>query len=447
MLGAPYERSSFFITFLLLTRLSVQNRAGKIDRLIKGNAMMSKLIVRTAVYFTLVVSAQVGFAQASGSSTTAFSSMHYKPLVLLSSVDKGAGSSFSFQIRRVGFVVGDGSLIVTAEHCIDDFLTPPAHSSSRRIFAISPYYGDVFPVKILAYDDVADVAILKAAWPTHPAFALAEPDSLKPGDTAFIPSIPPIRNAQRHINTHAVVEQLTVDQINHEKPAKAILFTEDGIIERGWSGSPILLQTSHKVTGVMCQIRGHTVTRALFFKKTILQAAGSHIQSILKLAQTHHLDPLALGTPPVAPPDILDGETVFEHIQDTMNALISHDLPTALIHIQQATNKRPDSAYLHLWLAHIASAQERETEDEREALQALFQSSLDAALSLAPEDSHILAVCGSSAKKQGKPDLAREYSQAALNQDPTMHWPFTPNFCSIQPIPIRRSRMAKDSQP
>ncbi|MCP4456077.1 MAG: tetratricopeptide repeat protein [Planctomycetes bacterium] len=333
-------------------------------------------------------------------------------------MEKGAGSNFSFQTRRVGFVIGDGSLIVTAEHCIDDFRKPAAHSSSRRLFAISPYYGDIFPVEIVAHDAVEDVAILRASWPTHPAFALAEPNDLQLGDTTSIPSIPPIRHDKRHINTHFLLEHLTVDQIDLQKPDKAILFTQDGLIEAGWSGSPILLQASQKVTGVMCQIRWHKETRALFFKKTIHRAAGSHIQSILKLVRGHHLHEPALAVPPAVSPDILDSEAVFGHIQSAFNALITHDLSAALTQMQQAAESRPDSAYLHLWLAHMASAQKNRPEDERETLQTLLESALDSALTLAPEDPHILAVYGSSAKKRGKPDLARQHTQAALDQDP-----------------------------
>lgn len=379
---------------------------------------MALALTRITLYFILLCPVQVGFGEASAPSPHTPSPEYFKPLVLLSSIEKGDGSNFSFQTRRVGFVVGDGTLIVTAEHCIDEFRAPPAPSSSRRLFAISPYYGDIFPVEILAYDDIADVAILKAVWPTHPAFALAEPNSLQPGDTSLVPSIPPLRNAQRQINTHFLFEQLTVDHVDRQKADRAILFTEDGLIERGWSGSPILLQESHKVTGVICQLRWHKVTRALFFKRTILQAAGCHIESILKLMQANHLDGSALADPSATFPDIADSETVFGHIQDTFSALVAQDTSTALTHIQQAADERPESAYLHLWLAHIASAQDHKTEDEGKAHLQLVQSSLDTALALAPEDPHILAVCASHLNKGNTKDLAIEYSHAALRHDP-----------------------------
>jgi len=48
----------------------------------------------------------------------------------------------------------------------------------------------VFPVKILASDEVADVAILRATWPGHPAFALAKSNELQGGDITLVPSKP-----------------------------------------------------------------------------------------------------------------------------------------------------------------------------------------------------------------------------------------------------------------
>lgn len=342
----------------------------------------------------------------------------FKPLVLLNSLEQGIDNSFSFKTRRVGFVVGDGSLIVTAEHCIDDFRTMPAPSSSRSLFAISPYYGDIFPVEIVAYDDVADVAVLKATWPSHPAFALAEPGDLQPGDSSLIPSIPPIRDTEQHINTHFLLEQLTVERIDHKALDKAILFTRDGLIQRGWSGSPILLQDSQSVTGVMCQLRQHTVSRAVFFKKKILKAAGCHVQSLLKLLRAHDLDQAALGVPPTDLPDIPDGVTVFGHVQDTFSALFADDVSEAMTHIQQAIDARPNSAYLHFLLGHVASAQKDETEQEGKRLLQLKEDSMARALALAPEDPHILAVYANHLNKGSKRELAQEYSLASLDHDP-----------------------------
>ncbi len=74
---------------------------------------------------------------------------------------------------KVGFVIGDGSLILTAEHCVDSLSELKKQAISSELVVISPYYGDVFKVEVLGIDEKADVAVLKADWPGHPALELA----------------------------------------------------------------------------------------------------------------------------------------------------------------------------------------------------------------------------------------------------------------------------------
>jgi tetratricopeptide (TPR) repeat protein len=363
--------------------------------------------IRITFYLILCGLAQVCLGQA-----------HFKPIVLLGCIDQKANGNFTLQYQKVGFTVGDGTLIVTAEHCIDSFQAPPALSSSRRLFAVSPYYGDIFPVEILASDNGADVAILRATWPSHPAFALAEPNDLQGGDITLIPSRPTLKDAQDTITNQCLLEHLTVERINHKKPDESILFTETGLIERGWSGSPILLPESQNVTGVTCLITTRTKPIALFFKKKVSKAAGCHVQSIRDLVQTNGLNHSALAIPPDSLPDIPESEIIFGQIQDTFNALLSEDRATALSHIHQITKARPRSAYLHLWLANIAASQKTDAKEEKKTYNQLAQTALNTALTLAPRDPHILAVAGSLFRINHKSDLAKKHSQAALAQDP-----------------------------
>ena len=343
---------------------------------------------------------------------------HGKPLVLLSSMDHRANGEISFQLPKMGFAVGDGTLIVTAEHCIDSFLAQPPHSTSRQLVAISPYYGDIFPVRMLAFDDAADVAILEASWQSHPAFALAEPSDIHAGDTVMIPSRPQFTNDEQQINKQFFLEHLTVERIDHEEPDDAILFTKAGLIKPGWSGSPIVLRDSRKVAGVMCLLKYSTKTRALFFKTKTLKAAGCHIDSIRRLVQDHDLQDAAMAVQPTWAPDIRHSETTFEKIQDAFNALLAKDMPTALTRMQRSAEARPNSAYLQLWLANIASAQAPDTEEEKKAANQLAETALDTALLLAPEDPHILAVAGTILSKHHKMASAKAHSLAALAQDP-----------------------------
>ncbi|MCF7976192.1 MAG: tetratricopeptide repeat protein [Phycisphaerae bacterium] len=379
---------------------------------------MKSIFSGWARYCIVLCLAQIGFGQAPAASRVNPPSDPFAPIVLLSRMDQDLNGSFSFHLLKMGFAVGDGTVIVTAEHCIDSFRNPPAPSSSRRLFAVSPYYGDLFPVKILAYDDQADAAILKADWPGHPAFALAEPNALQPGDTTLIPSRPQFANAQHEINTQSFLDRLTIERINLKNSSDDILFTSAGLVKPGWSGSPIVLEDSQKVAGIVCLLKYSTRTRALFFKQKVAHAAGCHIQSIRDLIQANHLSESALAVPRAYPAAIADSNSVFGHIQDTFNAVIAKDWPASLAHIQEAAKARPHSAYLHVWLAILASAQDNETDEEKQASRALTESAMRTAMALAPEDPHILAIAGSTFTRFGKRSQAKTYAQGALAADP-----------------------------
>ena len=72
-----------------------------------------------------------------------------------------------------GFAIGDGTLIATAFHCVETCHQRARNGVLANPLVISPYYGDVREAKIVAVDLDADLAILRAPWASHPAFALA----------------------------------------------------------------------------------------------------------------------------------------------------------------------------------------------------------------------------------------------------------------------------------
>lgn len=337
-------------------------------------------------------------------------------IVLLECIDNTADGQNKFLLPRVGFAVGDGRLILTADHCADDFRDTPPQSSSRCLLAISPYYGDLCPVKLLAYDQTADVALLMADWPEHPALALAGPNDIQIGTTVIVPSLPQFQNKEHHINTDSYLDRLTVEHIDPPSPTQAILFHQVGLIRPGWSGSPILLQDSGRVIGLMSKITHITQRRALFFKKTIPKAVGCHIQRIHQLIDTHPLHQAALLEPLNHWEKIPHSKTVFGRIQNTLNALLDQDLSLAQTQAQEAVTLRPTSAYLHLLLATIIAGQQKQPDSSLPDEE--WESQLKTAVQLKPKDSHILAVAANLLSHRNKSKQARHYAQEALDLDP-----------------------------
>ena len=56
---------------------------------------------------------------------------------------------------------------------------------------ISPYYGDVFEAEIVAMDEENDIAILSAAWKSHPSLEIETGDNWQKNKTITITGFPP----------------------------------------------------------------------------------------------------------------------------------------------------------------------------------------------------------------------------------------------------------------
>jgi hypothetical protein len=124
--------------------------------------------------------------QQGGQKTTVFDP---RAIVVLEYLD-WRHNGFGIKGTKVAFAIGDGSLLLTAAHCVDDFQPTTDAPISIDPVVISPYYGDVFDVKIVSIDKKADLAILKAPWSTHPAFALASQEEFDAAKYILVASRP-----------------------------------------------------------------------------------------------------------------------------------------------------------------------------------------------------------------------------------------------------------------
>lgn len=338
-----------------------------------------------------------------------------QPIVLLNYIDHTSNGKIILKSMKVGFVIGNGTLILTADHCADDFLEPLPHATSRQIFVVSPYYGDIFPVQFLGRDQQADIALFQAAWDTHPAFALAESNDPQPGDKILIPSLPQFQDSEHHFNNQYLMEQLTIQKIDLDRSVDAIVMNQKEI-QPGWSGSPLLLQNPVRVAGVTCLIQKWSTKKWFFFKKHSEHVTGPHVQSICDLIESLGLSHAAFDTPSQLP-SITDGPEVMAFIHESFNALVSNQINQAVDAIESAAAARPHSAYLHMWLATVTSALPPSDELDSKTQEKQALSQLETALTLAPEDPHILAVAGQLNRNISK-NQARQYNQAALELDP-----------------------------
>ena len=77
-----------------------------------------------------------------------------------------------------GFVIGDGSLVVTAHHLVFEDSEQGQHEMAGLVTVFSPYLGDAADSEILAVDKQLDLAVLKVPWKGHPALKFADANSI-----------------------------------------------------------------------------------------------------------------------------------------------------------------------------------------------------------------------------------------------------------------------------
>jgi S1-C subfamily serine protease len=147
----------------------------------------------------------------------------------------------TYRGNRVAVAFGDGSLLATAAHCVDDFAEARQKAILAQPLIFSPYHGDVFEAEILAVDASADLAILCVAWKEHPALPLADDQELQAAQEMLVAGYAP---SEKKDGTRLVAprqlsaEQLPVVQITVSNGAHRVILGGARFIGPGWSGSP-----------------------------------------------------------------------------------------------------------------------------------------------------------------------------------------------------------------
>lgn len=316
---------------------------------------------------------------------------------------------------RVGFAIGDGTLLLTAAHCVDDFQEQTRQPVSTDIVVISPYYGDVFSFEILAIDEAADLAILRAPWPAHPALALASEEELAAAKRILIVSRPQAGQIGRDICT----ELLPVLAPNSSKPNQAVQLKGTTRVARGWSGSALIIPETGAVAGVVTQrrTRGFVRLRALFGRPPRRDALGCSVGSIHALLRRHGLESVAARRPPTLEA-IPDAERGFLLAMDYFEALVKGEPNRLAETAREMVRLRPKSVQMHLLAALAATMRAYDSNLPRQEWLGQAESSYEKALQADPDNAHAHAVYGEFLRRQGRKTEALARSEAALAVDP-----------------------------
>ncbi|MFH1739462.1 MAG: ankyrin repeat domain-containing protein [bacterium] len=336
-----------------------------------------------------------------------------KAIVMLVYLGRGQ-TDFKFKGTRVAFAVGDGSLLLTAAHCVTDFIEDAGQGVLVEPLVISSYYGDVFQAEILALDEDADVAVLRTSWSTHPSFPLATERELTDSEEILVAGYPP---SESECGVHRVPKEVHAEKLPILKIGSRIRKTEiilggAKFVGPGWSGSAMILPGSGKAAGVFSNRMDLAVDGVDLLQNVMGCGVGS-IQSLLK---DNHI-PVPSEATPMGNDELSQVEEALAAITEHIEALINQDLSGAASTAQDFVRVRSNSVCAHLFLAasaHFAYLENRSRTD----LMALAETSYLEALNLAPENAVAHAGYGDFLAQIGRNEDALAEFRAALDIEP-----------------------------
>jgi tetratricopeptide (TPR) repeat protein len=343
-----------------------------------------------------------------------------RAIVILGYLDWRQNATGTIKWPRVAFAIGDGTLLMTAAHCVQDFNVPPDKAVSMDTVVISPYYGDVFDFKIAAIDKQADIAILKAPWPGHPAIKLASDEEFAAAKTILIVSRPQ-ENADNsfRVGREIKTELLEILNKNDSNPFYDLRLKGTKYVVPGWSGSPTLIPDSGTVAGILTRgIDG--IKGKLFGLITVTSrddAAGCNLQSIKALIDKYNLEKPAFASP-VNYEVIPDAEKSFNLAIDFFDALLTKKESNSFQIATEFTKVRPNSVQAHLLLALSSTIEAKDPNVSESEYLNLADSSYKKALQLDPNNAHAHAVYSNFLIRTGKNKEALEQCNASLASDP-----------------------------
>jgi len=173
-----------------------------------------------------------------------------------------------------GFVVGDGTLVLTNDHVVVEKSSEGKHRVEGFVSVFSPYLGQACDVRILASDERLDLAVLEVPWKGHPALALADANAITSTRSARVLGLPTVIQRVEAWDAggssveefKADAEELPVGFIGARRgDPRVVMLTGTGRLRPGWSGSPMVLPDAGTAIGCFASIdatvRGSQVLR------------------------------------------------------------------------------------------------------------------------------------------------------------------------------------------
>ncbi|MEA3226800.1 MAG: tetratricopeptide repeat-containing serine protease family protein, partial [Planctomycetota bacterium] len=258
-----------------------------------------------------------------------------------------------------GFVIGDGTLVVTAHHLVFGGSEKGQHKETGLVSVVSPYVDDGCEATIIAADEELDLAVLKIPWAGHPALKLADDGDVISAERLVVTGIPGIVRSigsDTHEplaeNVGSQTENLPVDYVAvRRRIPRFISLGEKGKLGDGWSGSPMLLPDSAVATGCFTTLNTNRRSKRVRARGP----AVTQVRSLLKTSNAgQSLEPSDKSLP--RRDDAIDAFVTFAQAY-RHNMKDQHGW--ASDKIERFITLRPESAFAYLLAAGNAAEQKK----------------------------------------------------------------------------------------
>jgi tetratricopeptide (TPR) repeat protein len=270
-----------------------------------------------------------------------------------------------------GFVIGDGTLVVTAQHLVFGESEQGGHQMPGLIMVLSPYLGDACYGEIIASDKGLDLAIIKVSWLGHPGLRLVDDDRITDlEEIEFIGMPAVIINFASDINEpfeegfSLQHERLPIDFVAIRRGIpQFISLSGVGGLGSGWSGSPMLIPGTSDAAGcfVRVLVKGQEPTSAqgpaISYVKHFVEKNGQEKSLVPKEK--------ILSRPS-------DGTEIFLFALKTYQNYLRDQYDLAFKNTQELMVLRPESAF-----AYILAACTAEKQNKTEQAEQYYQKALE----------------------------------------------------------------------
>ncbi len=275
--------------------------------------------------------------------------------------------------KRAGnaFVIGDGTLVVTAHHLVFEESEQGEHQMPGLVSLVSPYLGQACYGEIVAADEELDLAVLKAAWQGHPALQLADDNSILSAERMQIIGMPEVIHSIGPDANEPFPESLTFQRqvlpgdfvAVRQRTPRFISLRGIGQLGEGWSGSPMLLPGSCKAAGCFVRLHGTIGQRFVSTQGPVISQVK---RLVVKAGQEKSLHPVEHGLSKAK-----DANDVFLLSLQTYRHYLGRDYDQAFEQAQSLIGLRPESALVYTLAASVAEEQGKFEDAERYYQEAL----------------------------------------------------------------------------